>query len=79
MPHLFATHTHLLHTQVGGVPGGPREWEWFHPEVVGPAPSPRTGHAACLLGDGKTILVQGGWDPQDAASEETKVCVTGLC
>lgn len=59
---------------MGGVPGGPREWEWFHPEVVGPAPAPRTGHAACLLGDGKTILVQGGWDPQDAASEATKVC-----
>lgn len=58
--------------QVGGIPGGPKDWEWFHPEVVGPAPAPRTGHAACLLGDGKTILVQGGWDPQ---GDETLVRV----
>lgn len=55
---------------MGGIPGGPKEWEWLDIEVVGPAPAPRTGHAACLLGDGKTVLVQGGWDPQ---GEETLV------
>lgn len=49
---------------MGGIPGGPKDWEWLDIEVVGPAPAPRTGHAACLLGDGKTLLIQGGWDPQ---------------
>ena len=57
---------------MGGTPHGPKDWEWFHPEVVGPAPAPRTGHMACLLADGKTIVVQGGWDPRDASSDETK-------
>ena len=56
--------------QVGGLPGGAREWEWFTPEVVGRRPAKRTGHAACLLADGKTILVQGGWDPQDDTRAE---------
>ncbi|TFJ80489.1 hypothetical protein NSK_008230 [Nannochloropsis salina CCMP1776] len=62
---------HVL--KVGGRGGGrERGWEWFHPMVVGcDRPAKRTGHAACLLQDGKSIWVQGGWDPQDETSEET--------
>ncbi|CAM9563725.1 unnamed protein product, partial [Discosporangium mesarthrocarpum] len=44
---------------------GKTRWEWITPEVVGTSPSARTGHAAVLLPDSKTILVQGGWDPED--------------
>ncbi|CAM9821267.1 unnamed protein product, partial [Choristocarpus tenellus] len=40
-------------------------WEWITPVVVGVGPSPRTGHAALLLDDGKTIMLHGGWDPED--------------
>ena len=40
-----------------------KQWEWFEPFVVGdPKPSPRMQHAACLLADGKTLLVHGGCD-----------------
>jgi hypothetical protein len=54
--------------------GGEGEaWEWFHPEVVGYTPAPRTGHAACLLSDGKNIFIQGGWNPPD----ETRDVSTG--
>jgi hypothetical protein len=45
-------------------------WEWSHPLVIGDGPAPRTGHAACLLPDGKSILVHGGWDPQDDTKDE---------
>jgi len=38
-------------------------WRWSHPTVSGTPPSPRTGHCATLLEDGKTILIYGGWDP----------------
>lgn len=41
------------------------EWSWFHPNVNGTPPSPRTGHCATLLEDNKTILIHGGWDPCD--------------
>lgn len=40
-------------------------WSWFHPNVSGTPPSPRTGHHATLLEDGKTIFIHGGWDPND--------------
>lgn len=53
---------HVLRTSSSSSGG---KMEWFHPEVVGQAPSARTGQCAVLLGDGKTILVHGGWDPQD--------------
>jgi len=64
---------HVLKVAEGGREGGRDDgWEWFHPEVVGKErPKKRTGHAACLLEDGKSILIQGGWDPQDERSDDT--------
>lgn len=50
---------HLLDT-TGDSSG---KWSWFQPNVSGTPPSPRTGHSAVLLEDGKTILIYGGWDP----------------
>lgn len=41
------------------------QWSWYHPSISGTAPSPRTGHHATLLEDGKTIFIHGGWDPND--------------
>ena len=35
----------------------PDQFTWSHPKVSGRAPSPRTGHCAVLLDDGKTILI----------------------
>lgn len=46
------------------------KWSWFHPNVSGTVPSPRTGHVAVLLQDGKTILIYGGWDPCGENEEE---------
>lgn len=40
-------------------------WKWTNPTVTGKAPLPRTGHTTTLLEDGKTILVYGGWDPNE--------------
>jgi len=49
-------------------------WEWFHPEIVGAVkPHKRTGHCAVLLGDNKTILIYGGWDPMSSGSERDVV------
>jgi hypothetical protein len=44
-------------------------WKWSHPTVKGNAPFPRTGHSATLLEDGKTILIYGGWDPNEEDEE----------
>ncbi|CAN0484570.1 unnamed protein product, partial [Laminaria digitata] len=44
---------------------GQSRWVWRCPEVVGAAPPSRTGHSAVLLPDGHTIVVHGGWDPED--------------
>lgn len=41
------------------------KWSWIHPSISGTPPSPRTGHCAILLEDQKTILIYGGWDPND--------------
>ena len=61
-----------VHVLKVGVGERGRQWEWFHPEVVGSVrPEKRTGHAACLLEDGKSILIQGGWDPQDETRDDT--------
>lgn len=53
------------------------QWTWYHPNVAGDAPSPRTGHCATLLEDNKTILIYGGWDPCDDdenMSDEKMIC-----
>lgn len=53
------------------------KWSWSHPNVSGTPPSPRTGHCATLLGDNKTILVYGGWDPCDEDedfSDDKMIC-----
>ncbi|KAF0692444.1 Aste57867_16473 [Aphanomyces stellatus] len=39
-------------------------WSWFNPCVVGNGPSPRTGASAVPLDD-RTIVIYGGWDPQN--------------
>jgi hypothetical protein len=55
---------HVLRT--GGAGGA---LEWFHPVTRGDPPARRTGHAACLLPDGRTLFIYGGWDPQDETQE----------
>jgi N-acetylneuraminic acid mutarotase len=45
-------------------------WSWINPIMSGDLPSPRTGHAATLMEDGKTIFIQGGWDPNAEDEEE---------
>ncbi|KAL3917012.1 MAG: hypothetical protein SGILL_004912 [Bacillariaceae sp.] len=44
-------------------------WKWSHPTVKGEAPLPRTGHSATLLDDGKSILIYGGWDPNEEGED----------
>ncbi|XP_061619690.1 kelch repeat-containing protein isoform X2 [Phyllopteryx taeniolatus] len=39
----------------------PRLSVWYRPVVVGDVPSPRSGHSACVMAEGK-IYVFGGWD-----------------
>lgn len=52
-------------------------WSWSRPPVSGDVPKPRTGHSACLLQDGKTLLIHGGWDPSDSDKEvlQTHTCI----
>jgi len=46
------------------------KWEWIHPTISGEPPKARTGHTATLLEDDATIMVYGGWDPNDDSSQE---------
>ncbi|XP_061525417.1 kelch repeat-containing protein isoform X2 [Phycodurus eques] len=39
----------------------PRLSVWYRPVVVGDVPSPRSGHSACVMAEGR-IYVFGGWD-----------------
>jgi hypothetical protein len=48
-------------------------WSWINPLVSGDIPSPRTGHVAELMEDGKTILIQGGWDPNAEGDDDSEV------
>ncbi|DAZ92564.1 TPA: hypothetical protein N0F65_012794, partial [Lagenidium giganteum] len=47
-------------------------WSWFHPCVVGKAPTARTGHSATLVSASK-ILIYGGWDPQQEGDGTSNV------
>jgi Kelch motif len=44
---------------------GSLAWSWETPEIQQQAarPEPRTGHAACVLGHGRFVLIKGGSDP----------------
>ena len=42
--------------------------------MVGAAPPPRTGHSAVLLPDGYTIMIHGGWDPEDEGGAAPGPC-----
>ena len=54
-------------------------WAWEEPFVVGPAPAPRTKHAAALLPDGTSILVHGGLaDDGGGALQDAHVLCTRL-
>jgi len=46
------------------------EWKWIYPQITGDGPCPRTGHGATLLDDGKSILIHGGWDPNDEEEDD---------
>jgi N-acetylneuraminic acid mutarotase len=64
---------HILEVKDGSTTAVGEEavWSWINPIVSGDVPAPRTGHAATLMEDGKTILVQGGWDPNTDDEDET--------
>lgn len=50
-------------------------WQWTHPMVTGYGPTPRTGHSAELLSDGKSVYIHGGWDPNDDVAKDDEALI----
>ena len=73
-----------VHLLVAAEKGGHLSWSWEQPSVLGERPSPRSGHASCLIGDGQFFLIRGGSGNRDSWLLNistwvwTKVPMTGI-